>query len=182
MAQTVRIEALPHARNYDARRAVPVESLFSLTLETRRIAGSYQAVGDAACAVLATAGVPAWLVKRMGDATRVAAHYVIGHSTAASYRLQVTVDSSSIGIAVTDYDDRAGAAGAPAWLQVGRDNTLQAPGLPPGTDALNGDPGAGATDGLRLHRTPDGHVRLGCRTSWYGPSGYGTSENGTSGR
>ncbi|WP_306335167.1 hypothetical protein [Streptomyces sp. KL118A] len=167
MGQTVRIEALPHARNYDAGRAVPVEALFSLTMETRRLEGSYQAVGDAACAVLATVGVPAWLVKHMGDATRVAAHYVIGHSTAPSYRLHVTVDSTSIDIVVTDYDDRP-VAGAPAWLQVGRDNTLQAPGLPPGTDSLTGEPGV--TDGLRLHRTPDGHVRLGCRTSWYGPA------------
>ncbi|MBC9711496.1 hypothetical protein H9Y04_02775 [Streptomyces sp. TRM66268-LWL] len=125
-------------------------------------------MGEMAGAALTTIGAPVWLVKHMEDAARVAAHYVVGHSTATSYRLQITADHSRITVVVTDYDGQ-GTAGAPAWLAVGRDNTLQPNGRSPGIDALSGN--SNAVDGLRLYRTPDGHVRLGCHAPWSGPSG-----------
>ncbi|MBC9719072.1 hypothetical protein H9Y04_41770 [Streptomyces sp. TRM66268-LWL] len=124
-------------------------------------------MGDLAGAALGAMGVPAWLVRRMTDAARVAAHHVVGHSTAASYQLQVTADCSSVTVAVTDYDDQM-MARPPAWLPVGSDNTLLPSEVPPGVDPLTHNPNG--ADGLHLHRTLDGYVRLGCQASWPGPS------------
>ncbi|MFZ3566837.1 hypothetical protein ACOKM5_07700 [Streptomyces sp. BH097] len=125
-------------------------------------------MGDTTGAALATAGAPMWLAKHLEDAARVAAHYVVGHSMAASYRLHVTVDRYTITVAVTDYDDQP-MTKTPAWLPVNHDNTLQPARPEPDADPLTPHPEA--SDGLSLHRTPDGHMCLSVQAPWPQPTG-----------
>ncbi|MGH4030400.1 hypothetical protein ACQB60_15830 [Actinomycetota bacterium Odt1-20B] len=115
-----------------------------------------------AVAALARAGASKWLLKRAGDAVRIAAHYVIGHSDTPRIGLIVTADGTTVTLAVTDYSAPA-EPGPPAWLPVTADNALLLDGVRPGIDPLTVNPHA---DGLQLHRTPDGHIRLATRAPW----------------
>ncbi|KOT78360.1 hypothetical protein ADK70_34405 [Streptomyces rimosus subsp. pseudoverticillatus] len=111
---------------------------------------------------LARAGASRWLLKRVGDMVRIASHYAVGHSGAPRIGLTVAADGTSVTAAGTDYSAPA-ALGPPAWLPVTAGNTLHLDGVRPGVDPLRVDP---HSDGLQLHRTPDGHIRLGTCAPW----------------
>ncbi|WP_159393294.1 hypothetical protein [Streptomyces rimosus] len=97
----------------------------------------------------------------MADATRAAAHYVLGHSTAPRVRLMVSVDETAVTIEVTDHTEQR-LGGPPAWHPVSRSGALAPVGRPADDEAEGG----GQDDRLRLHRTLDGHIRVALRTAW----------------
>lgn len=165
MGRTVEVRGLPRIfqDGADRQRSAPQsEGRLSLTVEAGRSSAELALLTEVAVAALAKAGASKWLLKRAGDSVRIAAHYVIGHSSTPRVGLTVTVDGASVTLAVTDYTAPV-ELGPPAWLPVTADNTLHLKGVRPGVDPLTVNPHA---DGLQLHRTPDGHIRLGTRAPW----------------
>ncbi|MER5252238.1 MULTISPECIES: hypothetical protein [unclassified Streptomyces] len=165
MGRTVRMARLPRitTRHQDTAGAAERDGhLTALALEAGRAGDSVDVLGEVAAAVLTASGASRALAHRMSDAARVAAHYVIGHSSAERIRLLISVHEARITLAVTDYDGKS--PGPPAWLPVSRHDTLELAGLRPGVDPLLATPRA---DGLQLHRTPDGHLRLALCAAWH---------------
>ncbi|KOT90115.1 hypothetical protein ADK70_17705 [Streptomyces rimosus subsp. pseudoverticillatus] len=74
----------------------------------------------------------------------------------------MVADATSVTMAVSDYSPQAGW-GPPAWLPVSAADALHLDGVRPGTDPLTVGTRA---DRLQLHRTCDGHVRLGTCAPW----------------
>lgn len=135
----------------------------SLAMEAGRSAVKDTALlAEVARIALTEAGASTVLARRVADAARVATHYVLGHSGAPCVCLVIDADATAVTMAVSDYSPAPGWS-APAWLPVSSDNTLYLDGVRPGTDPLAT---SSQGDGLQLHRTCDGHVRLGLRTSW----------------
>ncbi|WP_344529494.1 hypothetical protein [Streptomyces albiaxialis] len=170
MGPSVNLPGLPRIVRDDPASPPWAAHHLSLVLEFPRghgrDEGDYATVGQVTRTVLAASGAPAPLARRMADAVRVAAHYVVEHTTAGSFRLLVGADSGGFTVAVTDYAVPP-ASGPPAWLPVSRGDRLELTGVGQGRDPLVDN--ALAPDGLQLHRTPDGHVRLGCHTPWPPP-------------
>ncbi|MGW5861460.1 hypothetical protein ACWFRJ_04690 [Streptomyces sp. NPDC055239] len=164
MGRTVRMTRLPRITTQAPDTAGPAERsghMTALALEAARVGDSVDVLAEVAAAVLTASGASRPLAHRMSDAARVAAHYVIGHSGAARVRLLISVHEDRITLAVTDYDGKS--PGPPAWLPVSRHDTLELAGLRPGVDPLLA---ISNTDGLQLHRTPDGHMRLAICSTW----------------
>ncbi|KOU36249.1 hypothetical protein [Streptomyces sp. WM6378] len=168
MGRAVSMRGLPRIEDHTTTSGthLPVRHL-ALSYETPRLPGSQAALAEVATAALHSAAIPTWLARRLSEAARVSAQFIYGHTNAARYRLLITADDIGITVAVTDYDDLP-VAGRPAWLDVTRTNILQQDGIRPGTDPLTRHT---PDDGLRLHRTPDGHIRLGCHAPWYTTAG-----------
>ena len=165
MGRTVRMTRLPRITTQDPDTAGAAEKkghMTALALEAGRVGGSVDVLAEVAAAVLTASGASRPLAHRMSDAARVASHYVIGHSRAAHIRLLISVHEDRITLAVTDYDGKS--PGPPAWLPVSRHDTLELAGLRPGVDPLLATSNA---DGLQLHRTPDGHMRLALSSTWH---------------
>ncbi|MER5304223.1 hypothetical protein ABT039_32805 [Streptomyces lasiicapitis] len=136
----------------------------SLTVETDRSPRTHTLTGEAAHSLLAAIGAPPPLARRLSDAATVAAHYLDGHSTQSRYRLHITADPGGVSLTVTDYTEPP-SAGAPAWQPVSRASHPE-----PAPTALDLLPDRGNdAHGLDLHHTPDGHLRLACRSSWAEP-------------
>ncbi|MFI7317015.1 hypothetical protein [Streptomyces venezuelae] len=165
MGRTIQVHGLPRILDDDAggQQSTPHNGRgLSLAVQAGRSPQDMDLLTEVAVASLAMSGASKWLLKRAGDAVRIAAHYVIGHSRAPRIGLTVTVDGASVTVTVSDYSPPA-APGPPAWLPVTTGNALQLDGVRPGVDPLTVNPHA---DGLQLHRTPDGHIRLGMRAPW----------------
>ncbi|MEV8313725.1 hypothetical protein AB0Q95_06090 [Streptomyces sp. NPDC059900] len=165
MGRTVRMARLPRITPQD--QASPEGAgqdghMTALALEAGRAGDSVDVLGEVALAVLTASGASRPLAHRMSDAASVAAHYVITHSSAARIRLLISVHEARITLAVTDYDGKSPRP--PAWLPVSRHDTLELAGLCPGVDPLQASPDA--ADGLQLHRTPDGYMRLALCAAW----------------
>ncbi|KOT51380.1 MULTISPECIES: hypothetical protein [Streptomyces] len=135
----------------------------SFAVESQRSSDSLTILGATADAALIAAGAPEWLAHRMSDATRVASHYVLGHSTAPRIRLLVSVFGTALTIEVTDHPEQR-LGGPPAWLPVTRTGVLAPVGSPDDGETA----GVDREDRLQLHRTLDGHVRMALRTAWNG--------------
>ncbi|MYV93464.1 hypothetical protein [Streptomyces sp. SID1034] len=162
MGRTVSMRGLPRIEGHSATPAIRIPAQHvTLSFETLRLPGSQAALADVAVTALSAAALPAWLARKLSEAARVSAQFIYGHSHAPRYRLLIVSDGNGITVAVTDYEDLPG--GRPAWLDVTRANTLQHDGIQPGIDPLTSHT---PDDGLRLHRTPDGHIRLGCHAPW----------------
>ncbi|WJV48975.1 hypothetical protein [Streptomyces flavofungini] len=165
MGRTVEVRGLPRLLEDDAagqQSAPQSDHRLSLTVEAGRSSRDLALLADVAVAALARAGASRWLLKRTEDTVRIAAHYLVGHSSTPRISLTVTADGTTVTLAVTDYSAPVWF-GPPAWLPVTADNTLHLHGVRPGVDPLTADPHA---DGLQLHRTPDGHIRLGTHAPW----------------
>ncbi|MFH8591492.1 hypothetical protein [Streptomyces rimosus] len=152
------VQRIVHAR----QPATSAARRLSLTVEAGRTEQDMALLSQIAMTAMTGAGASHGLVKRMGDAARIAAHFVIGHSRAPRICLTVDADTSTVTMTVSDFSGEA-AWGPPAWLPVTADDALYLDGVRPGTDPLTAGTWA---DGLQLHRTCDGHVRLGTRTPW----------------
>ncbi|WP_159393159.1 hypothetical protein [Streptomyces rimosus] len=166
MGRSVHMPELPRIvqRIVHARQPAPsAAGRLSLVVEAGRTEQHMALLSQVAMTALAEAGASGGLVKRMGDAARIAARFVIGHSRAPRICLAVDADTSTVTLTVSDYSPEA-AWGPPAWLPVTPDNALYLDGVRPGTDPLTAGTWA---DGLQLHRTCDGHIRLGTRTPWH---------------
>ncbi|WP_329311120.1 hypothetical protein [Streptomyces sp. NBC_01262] len=127
----------------------------SLCLELPRVTDSNLAMGQVARAVLSAIGTPAWMLQDLSEKARVAAQYMVLHSTAPSYQLLLSADEDGITVSVTDYTPPALTA-SPAWQPVPHDNRVE----PRATRAVASD------GGMQLHRTPDGHLRLKAESRW----------------
>ncbi|MFD9791633.1 hypothetical protein ACFWXK_11860 [Streptomyces sp. NPDC059070] len=141
----------------------PPRPRLSLSVETERGERTDTLIGGAARSLLCAAGVPSELALRLGDTATVAARYLAEHSGRSRYRLWIHTDSAGIALAVTDCLARS-ADGPLDWLPVSRPGRTEADSAP--------DPGPADGDGaygLDLHRTPVGHLWLGCRAPWPAP-------------
>ncbi|MFI6055045.1 hypothetical protein ACIBCO_33775 [Streptomyces violascens] len=137
-----------------------------LTVETSRAERIHILLGEAAHSLLTAIGAPTPTARHLGDAARVAGRYLAGHSEQSRCRLRITTDAAGITLAVTDYTTQDDTTGPPpAWLPVARTARLQPAPAPP--DAQT--PADRINNGLDLHRTPDGHLRLTYRTPWPAP-------------
>ncbi|KOT51384.1 MULTISPECIES: hypothetical protein [Streptomyces] len=134
----------------------------SLAVEAGRTKQDMALLSQVAMTAMTEAGASKSLAQRVADAARIAAHYVIGHSSAPHIRLAVVADATTVTTTVSDYSPEH-AWGPPAWLPVTSAGTLHLDGVRPGTDPLAAGPQG---DGLQLHRTCDGHLRLGIRVPW----------------
>ncbi|QEU89874.1 hypothetical protein [Streptomyces kanamyceticus] len=133
----------------------------SLTVEADRAERIHDLLGGAAQSLLAAIGVPAPLAQHLADAARVAGHYLVGHSERPRCQLRITSDATGVTLDVSDYI-APDTAGPPAWLHVSRTGHLRpAPALAPGRARQER-----TNQGLDLHRTPDGHIRLAYRSPW----------------
>ncbi|MEV0740234.1 hypothetical protein AB0I51_30855 [Streptomyces sp. NPDC050549] len=130
----------------------------SLCLELPRVTDSNMATGQVARAVLSAIGTPAWMLQDLAETARVAAQYMVLHSMAPSYQLLLSADEDGITVSVTDYTPPALTA-SPAWQPV-----------PHGNGADPEATWAPSSDGMQLHRTPDGHLRLRTETRWRKPA------------
>ncbi|CAM5519990.1 MULTISPECIES: hypothetical protein [Streptomyces] len=148
----------PHAR----QPAAAAEHRLSLTVEAGRTAQDMALLSQVAMTALTGAGASNALAQQAADAARIAAHYVIGHTSAPRICLAVDANATTVTMTVSDYSPEP-AWGPSAWLPVTSDNALFLDGVQPGVDPLTV---AARGEGLQLHRTCDGHVRLGTHTPW----------------
>ncbi|MFH8591450.1 hypothetical protein [Streptomyces rimosus] len=152
------VQRILHAR----RPAASAAHRLSLTVEAGRTEQDMALLSQVAMTAMTEAGASKSLAQRVTDATRIATHYVIGHSDAPRIRLAVVADATTVTMTVSDYSPED-AWGPPAWLPVTSAGALYLDGVRPGTDPLTAGPQG---DGLQLHRTCDGHLRLGIRAPW----------------
>ncbi|KOT99268.1 hypothetical protein ADK70_04490 [Streptomyces rimosus subsp. pseudoverticillatus] len=133
-------------------------------------------LAQVAMTALTEAGASTALARRTADAARIAAHYVIGHSGASRVCLTVEADTTMVTMTVSDYSPGVNWF-SPAWLPVTSAGALYLDGVQPGTDPLaDGIRG----DGLQLHRSCDGHVRLGIRALWEAAATSGRTQSALS--
>ncbi|WP_327312718.1 hypothetical protein [Streptomyces sp. NBC_01235] len=161
MGHTVRLVGLPYIQrqNQDGSADTPTAGVeISLCLELPRVTDSNLAMGQVARAVLSAIGTPAWLLQDLAETARVAAQYMVLHSAEPSYRLLLSADEDGIAVAVTDYTPAALTA-PPAWQPVPHDS-----GVEPRATRMT------SSDGMQLHRTPDGHLRLRTESRWRKPA------------
>ncbi|GHC84207.1 hypothetical protein [Streptomyces flavofungini] len=134
----------------------------ALSYETQRLPGSETALTHVAAAVLHAAPIARQLACQLQEAVRISAQYVYGHSDAPCYRLLITSDDTGLTVAVTDHADQF-VAGPPAWLRITRPHNVRQDGIRPHDDPSTRHIPDG---GLQLHRTLDGHIRLGRHAPW----------------
>jgi hypothetical protein len=161
MGRTVHLVGLPYIQRQDQDDSADMPKAgveISLCLELPRVTDSNMAVGQVARAVLSAIGTPAWMLQDLAETARVAAQYMILHSTASSYRLLLSTDENGITVSLTDYAPPAPTA-PPAWQPVPHADGAEPRGAR-----------AAASDGLQLHRTPDGHLRLRTESHWRKPA------------
>jgi hypothetical protein len=161
MGRTVHLAGLPYIQRHDQDDSADMPTAgveISLCLELPCVTDSNMAMGQVARAVLSAIGTPAWMLQDLAETARVAAQYMVLHSAAPSYQLLLDADADGITVAVTDYT-RPALTAAPAWQLVPHDNRAE----PRAT-------GAAASDGMQLHRTPDGHLRLRTESRWRKPA------------
>ncbi|WP_405909907.1 hypothetical protein OG742_39995 [Streptomyces sp. NBC_00828] len=157
MGRTVQLVGLPRIQRHDQDDSAQTSTAgveIHLCLELPRITDSNMAMGQVAHAVLSAIGTPAWMLHDLAETARIAAQYMVLHSAAPSYQLLVSTDEDGITVAVTDYTP-PGLTASPAWQPVSHDNGAD----PGGTRAA-------PSDGMQLHRTPDGHIRLRTESRW----------------
>ncbi|MCX5247111.1 hypothetical protein OG895_18075 [Streptomyces sp. NBC_00201] len=158
MGHTVRLVGLPHIQRQDQDYSADTPTAgveISLCLELPRVTDSNMAMGQVARAVLSAIGTPAWMLQDLAETARVAAQYMVLHSTAPSYQLLLSADEDGVTVAVTDYTPPVLTA-PPAWQPVTHDNRAE--------------PRAPFFDGMQVHRTPDGHLRLRTESRWRKPA------------
>ncbi len=164
MGRSVHMPELPRIvqRIHARQPANSAAGRLALAVEAGRTEQDMALLSQITMTAMTGAGASRGLARRMADAARIAAHYVIGHSSAPRICLAVVADATSVTMTVSDYRPE-NTLGPPAWLPVTSASALYLDGVRPGTDPLTASPQG---DGLQLHRTCDGHLRLGIRVPW----------------
>ncbi|GGX60303.1 hypothetical protein [Streptomyces minutiscleroticus] len=143
------------ARRYEA-------AFVDLTLTMERAVGSHHLVAHTVHDVLTALGRPSWTVHRLADTARIAGQYLVGHTTTARYAARLHVDAEGATITVSDYCE-ALSGRSPVWLAVSRADQRLVDDVPPADPLFLA---GGEDSGLQLHRTLDGHTRIGRRCTW----------------
>jgi hypothetical protein len=130
----------------------------TFTLCVPRIPSSHVEAAEAVGGVLVAFSVSVPLAEHITDVVRIACHYLIGRSASAEYWILLSTDRHGISVVATDYDEDP-LMDPPAWFPVSRPDGFGA------SDAAT-HASAARSARLRVHRTPDGHLQVGCRASW----------------
>ncbi|MET7575581.1 hypothetical protein ABZT04_45155 [Streptomyces sp. NPDC005492] len=160
MGHTVHLVGLPYTQRQDQGDSADAQKAgvdITLCLELPRVTDSNMAMVQVARAVLTAIGAPAWMLRELAETARVAAQYMVLHSTAPSYQLLLNADEDGVTVALTDY--MPPALTAPSARQP----------VPHDNRAERRETSAVSTDGMQLHRTPDGHLRLRTESRWTKP-------------
>jgi hypothetical protein len=130
----------------------------AFTLCVPRVPSSHLEAAEAVRGVLGAFSVSVPLTKHITDVVRIACHYLIGRSASAEYWIILSTDPHGISVAATDYGEDP-LVGPPEWFPVSRPDGFGASDT--AAHALADRPAR-----LRVHRTPDGYLQVGCRASW----------------
>lgn len=154
MGRGIRLVSPPHV--YGGVTGIRLAHLSS-AMEVRREKTSYANAAEATRGVLVGFGMPNLMASRVADAVRMAGQYVFGRTERPCYWVVLRTDDVGATVVVTDSEELPVADG-PEWHPARSEN-----------------PGSAKSGLLRVHKTPDGYLWVGCLIRWSTVSSNGQS-------